>query len=176
MTRTTDATSDDPILGLIAKRKAEALARAEKEHKQLEAAAKLFAQGSKLVNDAEEGLRKGREKQDTAIASMLGAGLDNAAVAETLGLTTKAVTESVKRHKAATAPEGEAAAPAPVKATAKKAAGRPRGVSLKPEEPADAETGTPPADADTDAPSDAPADDAGSDGGSPAVEPAATTA
>jgi hypothetical protein len=134
MTRTTEPTPDDPVLGLIAKRKAEALARAEKEHKQLEAAAKLFAQGARLVSDAEENLRKGRDKQDSAIASMLDAGLDSASVAETLGLTTKAVGEAAKRHKAANAPEGAAPEPArPVaKAPAKKAAVRTKTVTPVP--------------------------------------------
>jgi hypothetical protein len=131
MTRTTEPTSpDDPVLSLIARRKAEALAKAEKEHKQLEAAAKLFAQGSKIVDDAEENLRKGREKQDAAIASMLDAGLDGAQVAETLGLTTKAVTEAAKRHRSANAPAGEAPAKA---APAKRGPGRPKAAEAEAE-------------------------------------------
>jgi hypothetical protein len=119
--RTTDQTApDDPVLGVIAKRKAEALARAEKEHAQLAAAAKLWTQGTKTVTDAEEHLRKGREKQDAAVAAMLGAGLDAAGVAETLGIAPKAVTEAAKRHRAAT--EG----PAPEKPAAKAPARAPR--------------------------------------------------
>jgi hypothetical protein len=119
--RTTDQTApDDPVLGLIAKRKAEALARAEKEHAQLAAAAKLWAQGTKTVTDAEEHLRKGREKQDAAVAAMLGAGLDAAGVAETLGIAPKAVSEAAKRHRTAT--EG----PAPEKPAAKAPARAPR--------------------------------------------------
>jgi hypothetical protein len=100
MTRATDQTpTDDPVLGLIAKRKAEALARAEKEHNQLASAARLYAQGSKIVNDAEEQLRKGRDKQDSAITSMIDAGLDSAQVAETLGITARGVTEATRRHR-----------------------------------------------------------------------------
>jgi hypothetical protein len=103
MPRTTDQTAtDDPVLSVIAKRKAEALARAEKEHTQLAAAARLYTQGTKTVNDAEEALKKGRDKQDSAIASMMAVGLDSASVAETLGITTKAVADAVKRHRAAT--------------------------------------------------------------------------
>jgi exonuclease VII small subunit len=166
MTRTTEPTPDDPVLGLIAKRKAEALARAEKEHKQLEAAAKLFAQGAKLVSDAEENLRKGRDKQDSAIALMLDAGLDNAQVAETLGLTGKAVGEAVKRHKAANAPEGPApATPTPAKGAARKAAAaRPKSVTPVPktgdEKPAEAPgpEADVPAPADTADPVEAPAE------------------
>jgi hypothetical protein len=98
--RTTEQTpADDPVLGLIAKRKAEALARAEKEHAQLAAAAKLWAQGTKLVTDAEEKLRQGHEKQDAAIVAMTNAGMDGPSVAETLGITAKAVTEATKRHR-----------------------------------------------------------------------------
>jgi hypothetical protein len=113
MARTTDQTAtDDPILGLIAKRKSEALARAEKEHNQLAAAARLYAQGTKTVNDAEEQLRKGREKQDNAIAAMLAVGMDNATVAETLGIAPKAVSEAAKRHRSATGEAAPASAPA----------------------------------------------------------------
>jgi hypothetical protein len=121
MAARTDQTGDDPVLGLIAKRKAEALARAEKEHKQLEAAAKLWAQGTKAVTDAEETLRRGREKQDTAIATMVDVGMDTASVAETLGVPAKAVTEALKRHRAAADPEA-AASPKPAKRAVKRSA------------------------------------------------------
>jgi hypothetical protein len=145
--RTTDQTGDDPVLGLIAKRKAEALARAEKEHNQLAAAAKLWAQGTRTVTEAEENLRRGREKQDTAIATMIDVGMDVATVAETLSITPKAVSEGLKRHRTAAEPEGAApVAPKPAKRAAKKAAPEPT-VDAEAEQPAAPVPAEPVADA-----------------------------
>jgi hypothetical protein len=144
MTRTTDQTApDDPVISLIAKRKAEALARAEKEHKQLEAAAKLYAQGTKIVTDAEENLRKGQAKQDTAIATMVDNGLDNTQIAETLGLAPRAITEAVKRHRAAT--EGDAPAATPKAAPAARRGPKPKAGDEKAadDKPGDAANGAP---------------------------------
>jgi hypothetical protein len=147
--RTSDQTADDPVLGLIAKRKAEALARAEKEHNQLAAAAKLWAQGTRTVTDAEENLRRGRDKQDTAIATMVDVGMDAAAVAETLGITPKAVSEALKRHRAAADPEAAAAAAKPArKVPAKRPA---RAPDAEPEQPAAPVTAEPVADAEPEA-------------------------
>lgn len=113
MARTTDQTAtDDPVLGLLAKRKAEAVAQAEKEHEALASAAKLYARGAKLVEAAEDQLRQGREKQDAAIAAMLDSGLDAATVGETLGLAPKAITDAVKRHRGTPVPAKKAAAAA----------------------------------------------------------------